>query len=248
MYPPGSVAIVTGGAGGIGLSIVGELASHGVGIVVWDREGADFCRPEQACRTAGVPYVSLEVDVRDRDACMVAAERASTVGSLRFAVNCAGIDRLQPTFGMATTAWTDPLDVNLSGVLFSCLAEYALMRESGGAIVNIASLSGTVFNRGALPHIGYSASKAGVIQLSRCLAVEWANDHVRVNAVSPGYTRTEMTDVNSPELNAALVSNVPMRRMAEVEEIAGPVAFLLSEAASYISGHNLLVDGGVSNW
>lgn len=248
MAERGAVAIVTGGAGGIGLAIVKELAARGNGIVVWDQMSADFDRPKMICEKAGVPYLGLEVDVRDRDSCMTAADSAASVGPVRFAVNCAGIDRLQPTFGMDSKDWTDPLEVNLTGVLYSCLAQYAQMKSTGGAIVNIASVSGTVFNRGALPHVGYNASKAGVIQLSRCLAVEWAGDHVRVNTVSPGYTRTEMTNINSPELNSALISNVPMKRMAEVDEIAGPVAFLLSDAAAYINGHNLIVDGGLSNW
>lgn len=166
----------------------------------------------------------------------------------RYGVNCAGIDYLEPTDTTPTEAWQKVIDVNLSGVLFSCLAQHEVMREEGGAIVNIASISGVIVNRGCEPHAGYSSSKAGVIHLSKCLAVEWAQESIRVNTVSPGYTRTEMTAHNAPEINRAFIDQSPMKRMAEVEEIAGPVAFLLGSSASFITGVNLPVEGGVLLW
>jgi NAD(P)-dependent dehydrogenase (short-subunit alcohol dehydrogenase family) len=242
-----AVAIVTGGAGGIGLGIVEALAESGINVACWDRAGADFDAPLRVCRAAGVAGLAVEMDVRDRQSCLDSAARSGDLGVVKYGVNCAGIDRLQPTIGMPDEVWNEVLDINLSGILYSCMAEYEAM-DHRGSIVNIASMSGSVYNRDAQPHIGYSASKAGVVHLSRCLAVEWAKEGIRVNSVSPGYTRTRMTDMNPPELNERLASNVPMGRMAEVSEIAHPVLFLLSDGAAYISGHDLLVDGGLTAW
>lgn len=244
----GAVAIVTGAAGGIGLAIVSALAAEGVSVACWDREGADFSRVLRICEDAGVAALAIEADVRDRDAVKAAAQRSTEMGTVRYGVNCAGVDDLQPTVGMPTDDWNRVIDVNLSGVLFSCLAEYEVMQERGGAIVNIASVSGMIYNRGAEPHAGYNASKAGVIQLSRALAVEWVPQKIRVNAVSPGYTRTEMTDRNPAERNSYLADQTPMGRMAEVSEIAAPVVFLLSDGAAYINGVNLPVDGALTAW
>ncbi len=244
----GAVALVTGAVGGIGLAIVAAIAEQGVSVACVDREGADFTAAERVCERAGVSALPLEADVRDRDAMRTAAQRAAELGPLRYGVNCAGIDHLEPTVEMATSEWNRVLDVNLSGVLFSCLAEYEVMRETGGSIVNIASASGTIYNRGAKPHVGYSASKAGVIHLSRTLAVEWSSDGVRVNAVSPGYTRTEMTDQNPDELNRFLADQTPAGRMAEVSEIAAPVVFLLGSGAGYVNGINLPIDGALTAW
>lgn len=244
---PGAVAIVTGAAGGIGLAIVEELARDGVSVACIDRVGADFARPAAVCEQAGVKMLPLSVDVRDREAMRQAAHSATALGTVRYGVNCAGIDHLQPTIETSSEDWQRVLDVNLSGVLYSCLAQHQVMRD-GGSIVNIASASGSIYNRGAEPHAGYSASKAGVIQLSRTLAVEWVPDRIRVNAVSPGYTRTEMTDMNAPERNRFFIDQVPMARMAEVSEIAAPVAFLLSDGASYINGVDLAIDGALTVW
>ncbi|GAB3617726.1 SDR family oxidoreductase [Okibacterium endophyticum] len=245
---PGTVAVVTGAAGGIGLAIVSAIAAEGVSVACVDREGADFSSALAVCADAGVQALAVEADVRDRAAMREAALRSASLGTVRYGVNCAGIDHLQASVGMPTSDWNRVLDVNLTGVLFSCLAEYEVMQERGGSIVNIASASGTIYNRGAEPHIGYSASKAGVIHLSRTLAVEWVPQRIRVNAVSPGYTRTEMTDRNPAELNAYLADQAPMGRMAEVSEIAAPVVFLLGEGAAYVNGVNLPIDGALTAW
>lgn len=248
MLEEGVVAIVTGAAGGIGAEIVATLAAEGVRIAGWDRAGTDFSALEATCERAGVAWTTAEVDVRDRDATLAAARAATELGTVRHGVNVAGVDNLQPTATMPTSEWRDVFAVNVDGVLFSCLAQLDVMREHGGSIVNIASISGTIVNRDCAPHAAYSASKAAVIHLSRTLAVEWAPHSVRVNTVSPGYTRTEMTDSNPEELNRAFRRQSPMGRMAEPSEIAAPVAFLLGAGAGFITGANLPVDGGVTLW
>ncbi|MGO1972341.1 MAG: SDR family NAD(P)-dependent oxidoreductase [Propionibacteriaceae bacterium] len=244
----GAVAVVTGAAGGIGREIVATLAAEGVRIAGWDRVGADFTAMAAACERAGVAWTATEVDVRDRDATLAAARAATELGTVRYGVNAAGVDNLQPTATMPTRDWRDVFAVNVDGVLFSCLAQLDVIGHHGGSIVNIASISGMIVNRDCAPHAAYSASKAAVIHLSRTLAVEWAPHGVRVNSVSPGYTRTEMTDSNPDELNVAFRRQSPLGRMAEPSEIAAPVAFLLGSGGGFITGANLPVDGGVTVW
>lgn len=193
--------MVTGGTGAIGLAIVSALAEQGVSIAVWDRPGADFGAASQVCAGSGVGFVDVEVDVADERQVEAAVTRTREAGRIRYGVNVAGVDGFAPAESMPAAEWRRVLDINLSGLFFSCQAEFALMGGSGGAIVNIASMSAQVINKG-VTHIHYSASKAGVVHLSRDLAVEWVGSGIRVNSVSPGYTRTPMTDLNAPEVNA----------------------------------------------
>ena len=244
----GSLAVVTGGARGIGLAVVRALANEGVGVACLDIPTADPSEFESATRAGGVPGLFLPVDVRDRDAVFAAVEQAATAGQIRYAVNCAGIDGLGDSKDVTAQAWSQVIDVDLSGLFYCCQAEFGAMRDRGGAIVNIASMSGHIVNRGAAPHPAYSAAKAGVIQLTKALGVEWISANVRVVSVSPGYVRTALTDQNPPALNALFASHTPIGRLAEVDEIAAPILFLLSSAATYITATDLVVDGGYLAW
>jgi NAD(P)-dependent dehydrogenase (short-subunit alcohol dehydrogenase family) len=141
------------------------------------------------------------------------------------------------------------IDVNLNGLFLSCQAEgRALLRNEGGAIVNIASMSGTIVNRGLL-QAHYNASKAAVIHVSKSLAMEWADRGIRVNSISPGYTATPMN--RRPEVAEQVKqfeADTPLGRMATVDELVGPAVFLLSDATSFSTGVDLIVDGGFVCW
>jgi NAD(P)-dependent dehydrogenase (short-subunit alcohol dehydrogenase family) len=244
----GSVAVVTGGAGGIGLAVCEALAEGGVAIACLEHPAADRVAFHEVCQRHGVPHLMVPVDVTDQVAVAVAVSKARSLGTIRYAVNCAGIHDAAPSEMMSAAQWRHLIDVDLSGVFYSCQAEYGAMTEAGGAIVNIASMSGSIINRGGDPSSSYMAAKAGVAHLSRSLGVEWATRSIRVNSLSPGYTRTAMTAKNPAELNAAFCVDIPMQRMAEPSEIAAPVLFLLSDAASYITAFDLRVDGGYTAW
>ena len=161
----------------------------------------------------------------------------------------AGIGAGTPSLELAPDEWQSVFDTNVNGVFYSCQAEARAMRLHGrGSIVNIASISATIANRD-LTQAQYNSSKAAVVHLTKSLAVEWAPLGIRVNAVSPGYTLTPMN--RRPEvadLIAEFADTTPLGRLAEPDEIAGPVLFLLGPAASYITGVDLLVDGGYCCW
>lgn len=243
----GSVAVVTGGARGIGLGIAAALAAHGVAVACLDQQGADTTAVEAACDDAGVGHLVLPVDVRDQEAVRESVRRAGDLGQVRYAVNCAGVDGLEPSAGMGAEAWRRVVQVDLDGVFFACQAEHEAMRGHGGAIVNIASMSGHVVNRG-VDHAAYGAAKAGVVHLSRSLGVEWARDGVRVNSVSPGYVDTEMTRHTPPELLRSFADQTPMGRLASIDEVVAPVLFLLGRGAGFVTATDLLVDGGFTAW
>jgi NAD(P)-dependent dehydrogenase (short-subunit alcohol dehydrogenase family) len=173
----------------------------------------------------------------------------SRFGRLDIAVNAAGIANANPALEMETEQWQRVIDINLTGVWNSCKAEAELMQETGGgSIINIASMSGIIVNRG-LDQAHYNCSKAGVIHLSKSLAMEWIGKGIRVNSISPGYTATPMN--TRPEMvhqTREFESQTPIQRMAKVEEMAGPALFLASDAASFCTGVDLVVDGGFVCW
>ncbi len=244
----GAVAVVTGGARGIGLAVAKALLTEGVQVACLDRPGADTEALRTAASRQGVDVLTLEADVRDQTEVRDAVDSARELGPVRYAVNCAGVDGLRPSDQVTAEDWRRVVDVDLDGVFFSCQAEHEAMREDGGSIVNIASISGHIVNRGVDPHVAYGAAKAGVIHLTKGLAVEWAAEGVRVNSVSPGYVRTEMTAHNPPATLAAFARQTPLGRLAEVHEIAAPVLFLLGPGADFVTATDLRVDGGFTAW
>ena len=192
----------------------------------------------------------MPADVTDPDSVAEAVRRTEAeLGPLSLAVNSAGIANAAPAEEMSLTQWQRVVDVDLTGVFLSCQAEgRAMLHQGGGAIVNIASMSGSIVNRGLL-QAHYNAAKAGVVHLSKSLAMEWADRRIRVNAISPGYTATPMnTRPEVAEQVQVFEAETPLGRMATVDEIVGPVVFLLSDAAAFCTGVDLLVDGGFTCW
>ncbi|MFP5076114.1 SDR family oxidoreductase [Rhizobium sp. YIM 134829] len=247
----GEVALVTGAGSGIGQRIAVGLAQCGADVALLDRRTDDGL-----AQTAGFiaetsrRSLSLAVDVTNGAALNEAVARIEAeLGTLSLAVNAAGIANANPAEEMEESQFQTMMDINLKGVFLSCQAEArAMLRHGRGAIVNIASMSGVIVNRG-LSQCHYNASKAGVIHMSKSMAMEWVERGVRVNTISPGYTATPMN--TRPEMvhqTKLFEEQTPMQRMAHVDEMVGPAVFLLSSAASFVTGVDLLVDGGFCCW
>ncbi|KJQ52886.1 SDR family oxidoreductase [Microbacterium sp. SA39] len=247
----GRVAFVTGGASGIGLAIAVGIGEQGGAVGLFDRAGAAFDDAVAAVESVGGRAIALAGDVTDKRSLDEALEGLSArFGTPSLAVNAAGIANAAPAEEMSVEQWTTLYDVDVTGVFLSCQAEAQVMldRRITGSIVNIASMSGRIANRG-LMQAHYNSAKAAVVHLSRSLAVEWAERGIRVNALSPGYTATPMN--TRPEMvdrMKTFAEQVPMQRVAEPHEMAGPAIFLLSDAASYVTGIDLLADGGHCAW
>lgn len=247
----GKIALITGAGGGIGSSIAMTLANAGADIAVADSNTANAESTAFDVKATGRRAVALTVDVRDPDSVAVMTDDArEQLGEIDILVNGAGIAFNKPSEDLTPEEWLRVIDVNLNGVFWCCQAvgRHMLARKSG-VIVNIASMSGVIANK-PQPQSNYNASKAGVIMLTQSLAAEWADRSVRVNAVSPGYIGTEMTKVgmNTPEWNKTWLEMTPMGRVGEPVEIANAVWYLASDAASFATGSNLIVDGGYTAW
>jgi NAD(P)-dependent dehydrogenase (short-subunit alcohol dehydrogenase family) len=246
----GQTALITGAASGIGRGIAIGLAAAGADVACFDLPGSAL---EDVCAeidTAGQRAIAVRGDVTDPDALRGAVDNAqNNLGPLTLAVNSAGIANAAPAEEMPLTQWQRVIDINVTGVFLSCQAEGQAMLEHGrGAIVNIASMSGSIVNRGLL-QAHYNASKAAVAHLSKSLAMEWADRGIRVNCVSPGYTATPMNlRPEVAEQVKTFEADTPLGRMATVGELVGPAIFLLSEASSFCTGVDLLVDGGFTCW
>jgi NAD(P)-dependent dehydrogenase (short-subunit alcohol dehydrogenase family) len=246
----GDVALVTGAASGIGKAIAKAIAASGasVGLVDLTEQATEDTASE--LEEAQGRSVSIAADVTDLQQLRAAVQRTeSALGPLTLGVNSAGIANAAAAETMSEEQWQRVYDVDVTGVFLSCQAEAEAMLGHGrGAIVNISSMSGTIVNRG-LQQVHYNSAKAAVSHLTRSLAMEWIDRGVRVNAVSPGYTATPMNiRPEMVDLVERFSREIPMGRYAEPEEIAGPVVFLLSPAASYCTGVDLLVDGGFCCW
>ncbi len=247
----GRVALVTGAASGIGQRIAVGLAEAGADVGCLDLPGGDGL-DDTVARIAALGRRALKLpgDVTQAaDLAHAVAGVESVLGPLALAVNCAGIANATAAEAMELAQWQRLLDINLTGVFLSCQAEArAMLTRRRGAIVNIASMSGSIVNRGLL-QAHYNTSKAGVIHLTKSLAMEWSDRGIRVNAISPGYTLTPMNlRPEVAEARRVFERDTPMGRMAGVEEMVGPAVFLCSDAASFVTGIDLLVDGGFVCW
>ncbi|AWT34959.1 3-oxoacyl-ACP reductase [Deinococcus arenae] len=238
----GRHALITGGAQGIGFEIARGLAQAGARVTIAD------LNPDVGQAAAATLDGQFEVlNVTDPAAVAALARKLPDVDIL---VNNAGIVRNSPAEATPDDDWRSVIDVNLNGVYWCCREFGRTMLERGqGSVVSTASMSGLISNH-PQPQAAYNASKAAVIHLTRSLAGEWAPRGVRVNCVAPGYTATPLTKrgLETPEWRETWLKETPMGRLAEPDEIAPAVLYLASDAASFVTGHALVVDGGYTCW
>jgi len=243
----GKVCVVTGAAQGIGRAIMDELVREGGRAAILDLNGDAAETYAEELRSRGADAFAYACDVSDRASVVAGADAvASALGPCDVLVNNAGIALMGPSLDFPEDQWRRSLDVMTTGVFFCCQAFGRQMVEhGGGAIVNIASMNATV----AFPmRLAYNAAKAAVVQMTEVLAIEWAEHGIRVNAIGPGVTRTELVDKAIRDGfvdERAYVERTPMKRLGRPEEIAKAALFLASEEdASFVTGHFLVVDGG----
>lgn len=240
------IALITGGARGIGRAIADEFISEGSDVVILDKFFPDdFDKWKEEKSKSGRKVISRSIDVTSTsEAQKVCDEIAAELGRIDILVNNAGITRDRLIMRMTEEDWDAVLTVNLKGTFNMMKGVTRIMaKQRSGKIINISSVVGLMGNAG---QANYSASKAGMIGLSKSIAKELAGRNVNVNCVAPGFVETDMTAVLADEQRAAMVNLVPLKRTSKPSEIAGVVAFLASSKADYITGQVISVDGGMA--
>lgn len=232
----GRTALVTGASRGIGRSIATELANAGATVVLSYRTGAD----EAEALASEIGARAVQADVSDPESAQALVEEAGDVDIL---VNNAGVTRDGLLVRMSDDDWNTVIDTNLASCFYTCrAASRGMMKRRSGSVVNISSIVGIHGNWG---QTNYAASKAGIVGLTKSLAKELGTRGVRVNAVAPGYIATALTDVLPAGATEAILANTPLGRLGSPEDVVGAVRFLASDAAAFVTGEVLLVDGGL---
>ena len=239
------VIVVSGGAGGIGAEVSARLTSEGAQLVIADLNAAQAEAKAASIGTNGGRAVGVACDVTSPEQCEALARAAvEKFGRLDGVVNCAGFSKPHDSISLPPADWGQMVDVQLNGAFYFAQACAKQMIRTGGAIVFITSTNAeAAFPRRA----AYCCAKAGVAMLTKVLAIEWAEKGIRVNAVGPAYVATEMTQRNIAAGNVneeQIRRRIPLGRLAQPADVADAVSFLLSEKASFITGHSLYVDGG----
>jgi 3-oxoacyl-[acyl-carrier protein] reductase len=240
----GRIALVTGGAQGIGRAIADELAAAGAVIVLADVNEAKLAETVAEMKAQGIDASAFTVNVASQESIEAGAKAIlEKFGKVEILVNNAGITRDNLMLRMKPADWDLVLSINLTGAFLLTKALLSkMLKNEWGRIVNIASVVGRAGQAG---QVNYAASKAGLIGLTRSLAREVASRNITVNAVAPGYIETPMTAVLSEEVTKAMVATIPLGRRGTPKDVAQAVKFLASDAASYITGHVLDVNGGM---
>lgn len=245
----GKKALVTGGASGIGKEICRGLAQYGAEVMVADINFENALAVKEELKNNGFTAEAVKVDVLNKQEVEnMVKETQAKLGGLDILVNSAGINIRKPVLEVEQSDWEKVLGVNLRGTFFSSQAAGKVMIEQkGGAIVNLCSILGTIALAG---QTCYASSKGGVLQFTKVCAVEWAPYNVRVNAIGPSYIKTPLVEplMKDPERYNDLVQRNPMKRFGEAWEVVGAAIFLAADAANFITGQIIYVDGGWLAW
>ncbi|MGB9113144.1 MAG: SDR family oxidoreductase [Acidimicrobiales bacterium] len=244
----GKTAVVTGGGSGIGRQMAEALAELGSNVAICARK-LDRCEQVAAeLSNLGVGTLALSCDVRNpEDVDALVAQTIAAFGQIDVLVNDAGTSWGAPAEDTPRDGWQKVIDVNLSGLFFVSQAVARTMFGRGGVIVNVASVAGLHGSRaGEMDAVAYSASKGGVIALTRDLAWKWAPRGVRVNAIAPGWFPSDMSKVLLDRFGTAFAERIPLGRFGGADDLKGAIAYLASPASAYVTGHILVVDGGQS--
>jgi NAD(P)-dependent dehydrogenase (short-subunit alcohol dehydrogenase family) len=245
----GRTAVITGGARGIGLAIARSLAADGAKVALLDLLDTVPAAAREVADAYGVQTIGLQLDVTDRDATFEAFEKIrDRLGVPQVLLTAAGICIWNSSSDVSADEWRKVIAVNLDGTFFAAQAfgSGLLRAELPGSAIFVSSMSASIVN---VPQFqaSYNASKAAVTHLGKSLAVEWAPAGIRVNSISPGYVRSDMTrklTEEQPALRDDWTARIPQGRMAEPEELSGLVSFLASDASSYLTGQEIIIDGG----
>jgi NAD(P)-dependent dehydrogenase (short-subunit alcohol dehydrogenase family) len=241
----GRHALVTGASSGLGRHFAGVLAAAGAEVTVAARREAALAQTVESIRSAGARAQAVRMDVTNESSVEQAFAAAEVqFGPVGILINNAGVTMTRAALDVAENEWASVIDTNLKGawVVARHAARRMIHHGVGGSIVNIASILGLRVAGGVAP---YAISKAGVVQMTKALALEWARHRIRVNALAPGYIETELNDAFfGSEAGKALIRRVPQRRLGEAGELDGPLLLLASDAGSYMTGSVVAVDGG----
>jgi 2-deoxy-D-gluconate 3-dehydrogenase len=242
----GKVALVTGGNGGIGLGLASGLAQAGAKVMITGRKAAKGTVAVAELKKLGPDADFIEADISDEANCQrIVDETVKKFGRLDILVNNAGTNVHSPAQSMSLDDWNAVMNVNLTSIFLCCRAAYPeMIRNGGGRIINVASIASILGMSGGA---NYSASKGGVVQLTKSLAIEWAKDNILVNAILPGWVGTELTAPAKdyiPGFEDMINKRTPVGRWGVPEDFAGIAVFLASQASNFVTGVALPIDGG----